>query len=292
MPRWENASKWNDTQNMDVREIATNVELSEEGVWCSRTKSAISYPEKGNDICFELEDTSFWFQHRNRCLIETLRRYPPNGVFFDIGGGNGCVALALQNAGWPVVLLEPGARGVRNARGRQIHNVIWSAFQDAGFREGSIAAAGAFDVVEHIQDDSAFLRSMAHSLVTGGRLYLTVPAFRILWSHEDDDAGHYRRYTCAQLTQLLQKAGLEPEYVTYFFSFLPLPILLLRTLPYRLRMRRSQAEVMARSPAEHRAPGGASNSLLQFFQNRELAHIRSGRRMITGSSCLAVARKR
>jgi SAM-dependent methyltransferase len=276
---------------MDVRALATNVELGEDEVWCSRTQSAISYPEEGNDICFELEDTSFWFQHRNRCLIELLRRFPPGGVFLDIGGGNGCVSLALQNAGWPVVLLEPGARGVRNARGRHIDTVIWSTFEDAGFRKGSLAAAGAFDVVEHIEDDLGFLRSVAGALEPGGRFYLTVPAFRALWSHEDDDAGHYRRYTCAGLTHVLKEAGLQAEYVTYFFAVLPLPILLLRTLPYKLGMRRTQQQVMARSREEHRAPGGASNSLLQMLLNRELARIRAGRRIGFGSSCLAVARK-
>jgi SAM-dependent methyltransferase len=276
---------------MDLREIATNIELGEDKLWCSRSKSAISYPESGNDICFELEDTSFWFQHRNRCLLELLERYPPNGTFFDIGGGNGCVSLALQNAGWRVVLLEPGIRGARNARGRSIGTVICSTFEDAGFREGSLPAAGAFDVVEHIEDDLGFLRSLARALTPGGRFYVTVPAFGGLWSHEDDDAGHYRRYTRSSLQYVLEQAGLQTEYVTYFFAVLPLPILLLRTLPYKLGLRRSQEPVMARSQSEHRAPRGMSSSLLGMLLSQEVERIRTGRKIAFGSSCLAVARK-
>ena len=276
---------------MDVRRIATNVEPGPDGIWCSRTTSRVSYPENGNDQCFELEDTSFWFQHRNGCLIEVFRRFPPNGVFFDIGGGNGYVSSALQNAGWPVVLLEPGPQGARNARGRRIENVICATFEDAGFQEESLPAAGAFDVVEHLKDDLGFLRSVARCLAPGGRLYLTVPAFQSLWSQEDDDAGHYRRYTRASLTRVLGQAGLDTEYVTYFFGFLPLPIWMLRTLPYKIGIRRSPQQVRQRNRAEHATPRGPSNSLLQMLLNRETARIHSGQSIRMGSSCLAVAKK-
>src|SRR5438552_2316286 len=92
--------------HVDLRNIASNLELNEDGIWEAREHSAISYPQDGSDFYFGVEDESLWFRHRNECLLELLKRYPPNGVFFDIGGGNGCVAAALQNAGVPVVLVE------------------------------------------------------------------------------------------------------------------------------------------------------------------------------------------
>ena len=39
----------------------------------------ISYPEEGNEGCFEVEDQSFWFQHRNDCIRELVRSFPPRG---------------------------------------------------------------------------------------------------------------------------------------------------------------------------------------------------------------------
>lgn len=276
---------------MNVGEIATNVDQCEDGIWYSRIKSSISYPESGNDTCFELEDTSFWFKHRNRCIVELLNRFPPDGLFFDIGGGNGCVSLAIQNADWPVALLEPGMHGSNNAFRRGIETVVCSTFEDAGFLEGTMPAAGVFDVVEHVPDDLEFLQLLARSLITGGRLYLTVPALGGLWSVEDDDAGHYRRYTCETLRRVVEQAGLKLDYLTYFFTVLPVPIFLMRSLPYRFGARRSAQRVVERSRTEHRPPTGPANAVLQALLNREVMNIRSGRKMAIGSSCLAVARK-
>src|SRR5690242_17548935 len=49
----------------DLRSIAPNLELGPHGWWTSRTLSKVAYPEEGNSTCFMVEDTSFWFQHRN-----------------------------------------------------------------------------------------------------------------------------------------------------------------------------------------------------------------------------------
>jgi 2-polyprenyl-3-methyl-5-hydroxy-6-metoxy-1,4-benzoquinol methylase len=54
-------------------------------------------------------------------------------------------------------------------------------------------------VLEHIDDEQAFLREIRRCLAPGGRIYLSVPAGRWLWSDDDVQAGHFRRYTCASL---------------------------------------------------------------------------------------------
>jgi SAM-dependent methyltransferase len=274
---------------MDVTQVAKNIELGADGVWFSRTKSPVSYPDAGNEFCFGVEETSFWFLHRNRLLAEAVARFPPPGLFFDIGGGNGFVSLALQGAGLPVVLIEPGLQGAKNARRRGIEHVICSTLDDAGLADETMPAAGIFDVLEHMEDDLDFLGTILRKTAPGGRLYLTVPAFQGLWSQEDVDAGHYRRYTASSLGAVLRKAGFQVEYLTYFFRPLPLFVLLLRTIPYRLNLRRARAAVLER--AEHRPPGGPFNYALQALLSRELRLLRSGRTMAFGSSCLAIARK-
>ena len=50
-----------------------------------------------------------------QCLLSgASQALSPEGTFFDIGGGNGCVAQAIQDAGW-VVLVELGHAGAQNA---------------------------------------------------------------------------------------------------------------------------------------------------------------------------------
>ena len=217
-----------------LSEISANLELSPGGVWTARSVSPVSYPESGNDINYAIEDSSFWFRHRNACILEAARLFPPPGTIFDIGGGNGFVARALQRAGLEAVLVEPGPIGAANAVRRGVRHVVRAAFGDAGFLQGSISAIGLFDVLEHIEDQHRFLASVERCLVPGGRIYITVPASQWLWSREDLDAGHFRRYSVADLSRALQDAGLAVEFATHFFGFLPLPELFARALPYRL----------------------------------------------------------
>lgn len=273
-----------------LRDIAPNLELLPEGWWSSRTVSDVSYPEEGNALCFAVEDSSFWFGHRNRCILEVMKLFPPAGAVFDVGGGNGYVARGIQESGTEVVLVEPGLAGVRNAVNRGIRQVVRATLEDAGVLPGTIPAVGLFDVVEHIQDDDGFLSAIHRLMIPGGRVYMTVPAYQVLWSNEDKLAGHARRYTIPALRQVLEKAGYEIEFATYFFSFLPLPVLLFRALPFRLGIgSQKMSEEGVRSDHE---PNPAGAWVLEKLMRRELAKIAKRRTLSLGGSCLVVARKR
>jgi SAM-dependent methyltransferase len=273
---------------VDIPQIATGVVRTPEGVWVAGDSDrSISYPSDGNDACFAIEESSFWFRHRNRVIIETVRRLPPNGPILDVGGGNGYQARALELAGFPTILIEPNETGARNARGRGVANVICATVEQAGIVPGSMGGVGLFDVIEHIEDDRGFLERLRPVLRSGGRVYVTVPAYQALWSVDDTAAGHYRRYTIASLRRVLASAGLTVEFCSYFFSVLPLPVFLLRTIPTRLGLRREvTAEVMA---SEHTG-GGAAGRLAERFFSSELALLRRGRSLPFGGSILAVAR--
>src|SRR5207249_3972828 len=123
-----------------------------------------------------------------------IKRYPPRTPFYDVGGGNGIVALALEKAGIPAIVVEPGVAGVKRARERGIE-AKHATLDTAGFAPASLGSIGMFDVVEHIKDDVGFLKQARSYLQPGGRLYLTVPAYQALWSGEDVYAEHFRRYT-------------------------------------------------------------------------------------------------
>ena len=197
----------------------------------------MDYPDDGNDLCLQVETSSFWFAHRLDCIKEGLRQFPPEGPFLDVGGGNGFVARALQEEGIDVILLEPGP-GARNAIARGVRQVIQGTLQDTHLRPGSIGAAGAFDVLEHIPDDDAFLQLLRTKLRAGGRFYGTVPAYPALWSVADLQAGHVRRYTMKGLRKTLSSAGFTIEFMTGCFAWLIPPIYLLRALPWRLSPKR------------------------------------------------------
>ncbi len=247
----------------------------------------VHYPEKGHDWCAAVEDNSFWFRHRNQFLLEVMRRYPPRTPLYDVGGGNGVVAAALQQAGIPAVVVEPGADGARRAKLRGLESIC-ATLGGAGFTPGSLPSVGLFDVIEHIEDPVAFLRQAFDLMKPGGRIYLAVPAYVALWSAEDDYARHFRRYTRRGLSRELAAAGFEIEHSTYMFAFLILPILLMRSLPYRLGVSRPVTPDAVRS--DHVATG-ASRALLDRLRNLEVTAVRRWGGLPFGASVVAVARK-
>jgi len=271
----------------------SSLQLGADGIFYAAASQAISYPEEGNEACFEVEDQSFWFRHRNDCIRELVKKFPPGekGPIFDVGGGNGFVAKGLMDAGWDVVLVEPGPSGARNAKKRGLEHVICGTTHSPGFKNGSLPAIGVFDVVEHIEDDIGFLRHLWDLLEPGGMLYITVPAFNFLWSHEDVDAGHFQRYTLGAMEKKLLKAGLEPIFETYIFGFLPIPVFLFRTLSYRLGLvgKNIAGKEVKR---DHSQKQGLMGAIMASSFESELNKIRTAKSQGFGGSCLVAARKK
>lgn len=74
------------------------------------------------------------------------------------------------------------------------------------------------DVLEHIENDSDFLKKYVSNFKVGSYFYITVPAFDFLWSRHDNFLGHKRRYNMMSLLNLLSESGLTTLYSTYCFS--------------------------------------------------------------------------
>lgn len=273
----------------DLGVSASNLVRGSDGVWYSEGRARVSYPEDGNLNCLQLEENSFWFEHRNACILALVRRFRPAGLLLDVGGGNGYVTLGLQRAGLAAALLEPGEQGVRNAARRGVQPVICSTLEDAGFASASLAAVGLFDVLEHIEDEATFLSMVYSVLAPGGRLFITVPAHPLLWSADDDYSGHFRRYTLPGLRQVVQTAGFQVDFASYFFFFLPLPIFLLRVLPSRLGLRKQNAWDSYRR--EHSDRSGLVGGLLDRVLTWERSRLERGLSLAVGASCLLAARK-
>jgi SAM-dependent methyltransferase len=272
----------------DLAALARGLTEHDDGIWRASARAAVDYPDEANAFCFAVEERSFWFDYRNRCILGLLRNFPPAGPIVDIGGGNGFVSLALQRAGYPTVVVEPGPIGAHNARDRGLSPVVCATLEDAAFRSASLDAAALFDVIEHVQDDGGLLGEVRRVLKPGSRLYLTVPAFRALWSAEDEAIGHHRRYTLSSLASRLAAAGFAVDYATYIFAPLVVPLFLLRTLPSRLGWRTSIDR--ARTAAELRPARGTVLRVVTALLDVEVTMVGRRRPIPFGTSCLVAAR--
>jgi SAM-dependent methyltransferase len=150
------------------------------------------------------------------------------------------------------------------------------------FRE-EFDVVGAFDVIEHIEEDEQVLAEMFAACRPGGGVLLTVPQHAWLWSYRDEFALHRRRYTRAGLLRKLAAAGFERPWASSFVTFL-LPLM------YLSRLRQKKAEGFDASGELQ--VGRAANGVLGGVMAIERGLIHAGVSLPWGGSLLAVAHKR
>ena len=78
------------------------------------------------------------------------------------------------------------------------------------------------DVLEHIKNDKKQIKFLSKKLKKNGKILLTVPAFKYLFTHKDIILGHYRRYNIKEIKEIFKNFRLLK--LTYFNFFLFVPI--------------------------------------------------------------------
>ncbi|MDT8442345.1 MAG: class I SAM-dependent methyltransferase [Desulfuromonadales bacterium] len=174
------------------------------------------------------EEGHFWFEARNRLILWALRTYfPQMASFLEIGCGTGFVLRGVARA-FPMARLcgsEIFVDGLKFAAQRLPGvSLLQMDARRMPFRD-EFDLVGAFDVLEHIDDDGAALAGICAAVKPGGGVILTVPQHRWLWSAVDEYACHKRRYSRESLHRLVEGAGLRIVRSSSFVSLL-LPAML------------------------------------------------------------------
>ena len=234
-----------------------------------------------------LEQNHFWFESRNRLLLWALRRFFPNaGRLLEIGCGTGFVLTGIR-ARFPELCLagsEIFATGLTFASTRLPGIDLFQMDARAVPFEREFDVVGAFDVLEHIEEDELVLREMYRAVRPGGGIVITVPQHRALWSALDDFSCHKRRYTRSELVRKTVAAGFEIVYTSSFVSIL-LP------LQYMSRWRKRSGREAGFDPHAELKMGSGLNRLLLTMMNLERTVIERGVRLPVGGSLLLVAKR-
>jgi SAM-dependent methyltransferase len=176
----------------------------------------------------DLDQRHWWYRGRRRVLEELIRREvrpPKDARILEIGCGTGHNLEMLGSYG-PVdaIELDDESRAIAERRlGRAVMNAPLPEL--SGVAEGAYDLIAALDVIEHVDDDAAAVAAIAARLKRGGRLLMTVPAHRWMWSAHDVVNHHKRRYSKPQLKALIENSPLWLDKLGYFNSLLfPLAI--------------------------------------------------------------------
>jgi SAM-dependent methyltransferase len=206
----------------------------------------ISFPA----VAYESESLSrgdFWSKFRVKIISDALNRHDIS-CLWEIGAGDGRVAIPLSDLGFDVLAVEPIEDGARRIASNGL--VTFQALlEDLQLPEGCLEALGVFDVLEHVKDELDFLNEIKRTLKNNGKILITVPAHSWLFSEHDEILGHYRRYSRENLTKVLEMAELRVLEIRYVFSSLVVPAFFLRRLPHKLGFRKGSKERLQASEA-------------------------------------------
>jgi SAM-dependent methyltransferase len=161
-----------------------------------------------------LENTSGEHQQRYRAYqFELISRHCGPSVL-EVGAGLGEFASQFTGLSRLVVTdLDPDAvasMGRRFADRPEVEARQLDLSGPLAPLDPPVSAVVAINVLEHIEDDAAALRSLAGLVEPGGRIVLWVPGYMQLYGDFDRQVGHVRRYTPQTLTRAIVAAGLVP----------------------------------------------------------------------------------
>lgn len=178
-------------------------------------------------IMRRVEQDHWWFAGRRRIIKSFLGDICRNLIaaragkgdkdplkILDVGCGTGANLEMLSEFGESHgVDVSPEALSFCRERG--LAKVKQGEAEALPYDDNSFDIVTGLDVVEHLDDDLAGLKEMHRVLKPDGQALFFVPAFMFLWGVQDDISHHRRRYTIADLKDVIRRAGFEVERATY-----------------------------------------------------------------------------
>lgn len=169
-----------------------------------------------------VQDRHWWFVARRKILLDQIKALglPANAEILEIGSGTGANLDLLAEFG-SVTGIEMSEEAITLAASRT------QGMMKVTLRQGmcpqDIEKIGKefdliclFDVLEHIDEDSETLRQLVQILKPGGKLLLTVPAYRWMWGPHDVQLHHKRRYSRDSLRVCCNTSNVSIHRLSYF----------------------------------------------------------------------------
>lgn len=240
---------------------------------------------------YKLEREHWWFKARLKILDNIISKQMQDQStqkILNAGAATGATSIMLKQYG-EVLSLEYDddcSTFLSEILKEEILNASLTALP---LINNTFDLVCAFDVIEHIEDHDKAIKEINRVLQDDGYVFLTVPAFNILWSEHDEINHHFRRYRLKELHELLQGNGFKIEYSSYFNFILFLPILIVRLIS-KLIPRKKNTKSTG-SDFEKFSTNKWLNQLLYKIFESELFLLKRNIKLPFGVSAMILAKK-
>ncbi len=242
---------------------------------------------------YHLERVNWWFTVRRKILRDRIHRQlqSPKGIqSLNIGAATGTTSDMLTEFG-EVMSVEYDQECCDFTKTFLSTPLIQGSITELPFENNSYDLVCAFDVIEHVADDTKAVEEMMRVCKPGGHVAITVPAYAFLWGEHDEINQHFRRYTKTELLKLLKKHKGKIVYHTYFNSLLFIPIAVFRLLATGLSKLRGAKKKTVESDHAIFGTEGFFNNLLAGIFSIDYYLLKWGFRFPAGVSIMVFFKK-
>lgn len=181
-----------------------------------------------------LEKENWWFVVRKKIITKVMQQHfgksakATNSRILNVGAAAGESSVLLSAFG-KVISVENDPFFVDHLLKRGIE-VVKADITVLPFADNSFDLVCAFDVLEHVENDSIAMKELVRVCRNNGFVCITVPMFKMLWGEHDDINGHFRRYSRDEISALIQSQPLKTVYSSFFNTILFIPLLIFRRI--------------------------------------------------------------
>src|SRR3989304_4377220 len=190
----------------------------------------------------------WWHLAKRETVGALIMRFWKKGkpILLDIGCATG-INLAFFSKFSVASGIDKSALAIKMCRKKALRNVKVATAEKTGFRDQSFEVLTMLDILEHTEDEEA-IKEAHRILKKRGLVVATVPALNFIWSKWDKTLGHKRRYSRSSLISLFETNDFKILFITYMYSFLLIPLILIRSVKTRFPVRKYGSDFNINNP--------------------------------------------
>lgn len=173
----------------------------------------------------KLTDSIYWWSVGKRNIFcNLIKHFEKDNLckkrILDIGCGMGLLIGKLLEMSDEVYACDPELEAVLFCKeSNNKANIEKGGLPNSiPFGDATFDVIVASDVLEHVEDDGAAVKTIYNRLNSSGRVYISVPALQSMWSYNDVLNHHFRRYSYKELETLIKENGFEIELLSFYNS--------------------------------------------------------------------------
>lgn len=197
---------------------------------------------------YKREETHWWHIAKRELCVRLIEKFlnKKKVRILDIGCGAGKNVEIFSQFGKSFGI-DSSPEAIKYCKKRGLKLVHLASSEQTNFSQNSFDLVTLLDVLEHT-DERKTLTEIHRILKPRGYLLITVPAFQWLWSRWDEVLYHKRRYTSQDLKEKLENHGFKIKRISYVYSFLVIPVILIRTLKSHINKKEYSSDFEITSP--------------------------------------------